>query len=100
MRHIQVNAQSGFHVIAQTKRSQAATMAISPGDKEGGPDNKHDADQWLYVIDGTGQATVEGITVDLSEGDLLEIPAGEKHEIRNTGRTVLKTLNIYAPPEF
>jgi mannose-6-phosphate isomerase-like protein (cupin superfamily) len=28
------------------------------------------------------------------------IERGVKHEIRNTGRTPLKTLNVYVPPAY
>ena len=100
MHHFQIEPKKGFHVVAKTKKSECATMVIESGDSEGGPDNKHKADQWLYVLSGNGEATVEGRHVTLKPGMLLEIEAGEKHEIKNTGRALLKTLNFYAPPEF
>ena len=100
MHHFKIAPKEGFHVVARTKKSEVATMVIAPGDKEGGPDNKHKADQWLYVLSGTGEAIVEGHSISLSEGILLEIEAGEKHEIKNTGTTPLKTINFYAPPEY
>jgi mannose-6-phosphate isomerase-like protein (cupin superfamily) len=36
----------------------------------------------------------------LKAGTLLVIEKGERHEVRNTGRTLLKTLNFYYPPAF
>lgn len=100
MHHFNIDPKKGFHVIAKTKKSECATMVIEPGESEGGPDNKHKADQWLFVLEGEGQATVEGKHVTLKPGILLEIEAGEKHEIKNTGKALLKTLNFYAPPEY
>lgn len=97
MHHFKVEPKQGFHVVARTKKSEVATMVIEPGDKEGGPDNKHKADQWLYVLSGAGTAIVEGHTISLHEGVLLEIEAGERHEIKNTGDALLKTMNFYAP---
>jgi mannose-6-phosphate isomerase-like protein (cupin superfamily) len=83
------------------KRGQAATMVIAPGDGEGGPDNRHrGADQWLYVLAGTGVATIAKKKVGLRPGSLVLIERGSTHEIRNTGRTPLKTLNFYAPPAY
>ena len=65
------------------------------------PDNRHrGADQWLYVVAGTGLAIVEARRKTLKAGSLLVIERGERHEIRNTGRTLLKTLNFYYPPAF
>jgi mannose-6-phosphate isomerase-like protein (cupin superfamily) len=97
MHHFQIEPKKGFHVVAKTKKSECATMVIEPGDKEGGPDNKHKGDQWLFVLSGHGEAVVEGRKVALEEGTLLEIEAGEIHEIRNTGKSQLRTINFYAP---
>lgn len=91
----------GFRVAFDVRRAQAAEMVLAPGDSEGGPDNRHrGADQWLYVVSGTGVATVEGRRVPLKAGVLLVIERRERHEVRNTGRTLLKTLNFYYPPAF
>ena len=101
MKHLQINdPRAGFHVLARTAQSEAATMSIRKGESEGGPDNQHYADQWLYVISGSGKAIVEGRQTSLEKGSLLLISAGERHEIRNTGRTTLKTLNVYSAPTF
>ncbi len=91
----------GFRVAFGNRRGQAAEMVIAPGDSEGGPDNRHrGADQWLYVISGSGNAIVSGNQHKLSEGCILLIERNEQHEIRNTGRTLLRTLNIYTPPAY
>lgn len=91
----------GFSVALTNKRAQAATMVIPPGDCEGGPDNEHrGADQWLYVLSGTGIATIARRKVPLRSGSLVLIERGSTHEIRNTGRTALKTLNFYVPPAY
>jgi len=91
----------GFRVAFAVRRAQAAEMVIAPGASEGGPDNRHrGADQWLYVLSGSGVAIVDGRRVPLKAGRLLVIERGEWHEIRNTGRTPLKTLDFYSPPTF
>jgi mannose-6-phosphate isomerase-like protein (cupin superfamily) len=95
------SAKAFFRVEAGTPRSQAATMVLEPGQSTGGDDNVHaGADQWLYVISGRGEATVDGRTAGLEPGQLLLIEAGEHHEIRNTGDDPLVTVNVYAPPEY
>jgi mannose-6-phosphate isomerase-like protein (cupin superfamily) len=91
----------GFRVAFDVRKAQAAEMVIAPGGSEGGGDNRHrGADQWLFVVSGSGVATVEGERVPLRAGTLLVIERGERHEVRNTGRTLLKTLNFYYPPAF
>ena len=100
MRSLRLNQAKTFKVLAETPRSQAAEMVIPPGDHEGGPDNKHASDQWLYVTKGIGKAIVSGRTVPLRPGTLLLIEKGEPHEIRCTGHRVLRSLNFYAPPAY
>ena len=86
----------GFRVAFEVRKAQAAEMVIAPGGSEGGADNRHrGADQWLFVVSGSGVASVEGRRVPLKAGTLLVIEKGERHEVRNTGRTLLKTLNFY-----
>ena len=90
-----------FTVVAETARSQAATMVLAPGESTGGPDNRHArSDQWLYVISGAGKAIVEEEEVGLEPRSLLLIEAGEAHEIICTGEEPLVTVNVYAPPEY
>jgi mannose-6-phosphate isomerase-like protein (cupin superfamily) len=91
----------GFHVALSNARGQAATMVIPAGDSEGGPANRHrGADQWLFVLSGTGVATLGRTRHRLRAGTLLLIERGTTHEIRNTGRTRLETLNVYVPPAY
>ncbi|HZD55134.1 MAG TPA: cupin domain-containing protein [Anaerolineales bacterium] len=101
MNKIQITPESGFRVLSSTSRSQVATMVIPPGGSTGGPNNKHAAsDQWLYVLSGEGEATVNGKEIRFHPGTLLLIESGETHEIRNLGNEPLETLNIYAPPAY
>jgi mannose-6-phosphate isomerase-like protein (cupin superfamily) len=91
----------GFRVAIGNRRSQAAEMVIPPGDAEGDPDNLHKgADQWLYVLEGRGSALINGRRSAIGPGTLLLIERGDRHEIRNTGRVLLRTLNIYVPPAY
>lgn len=91
----------GFRVAFGNARAQGAVMTIAPGEREGDALNRHeDADQWLYVVEGSGTAVVEGEPHPLRPGVLLLIEKGERHEVRNDGRQPLKTLNLYVPPEY
>ena len=101
MKRTDVTYENGFRVLIGDAHSQAAVMVIAPGDKEGGPENRHrGADQWLYVESGSGEAIVNGHAYPLKAGALMLIARGDRHEIRNTGGEPLKTLNFYVPPAF
>ena len=91
----------GFRVAIGNRRAQAAEMVLPPGKAEGGPENRHrGADQWLFVVSGTGRATVNHKRYALRAGVVMLLEHGDQHEIKNTGRTPLKTLNIYSPPAY
>ena len=101
MKRKQLKFGQGFRVAIGNKRSQAAEMVMKPGKGEGDPQNRHrGADQWLYVESGRGEAIVNGKPYPLAAGTLLLIEKGDEHEIRNTGRGLLKTLNFYVPPAY
>jgi mannose-6-phosphate isomerase-like protein (cupin superfamily) len=104
MKHVQTTRlrRRGFQVLHRTRSSQAATMTIRPGGESSEDSaNEHAwAEQWLYVVSGTGTARVSGRTVKLRAGSLLLIGKREPHVIRNTGRANLVTINIYAPPAY
>lgn len=42
----------------------------------------------------------EQADVEHTEQCSREIEAGDMHEIRNTGRSLLKTVNVYLPPAY
>jgi mannose-6-phosphate isomerase-like protein (cupin superfamily) len=101
MKHRHLDMAAGFRPALRLRDVQAAEMVIEPGDREGGPDNRHrGADQWLYVVSGSGMAIIEGREQALQTGSLLVIEKGESHEIRNTGDEPLATLNFYSPPAY
>ena len=101
MQHKRLKFGKGFRVALTNARAQAAEMVIPPGDAEGSPQNRHaGAEQWLFVVAGSGRAIVNGRGRALKVGDLLLIEKNDQHEIRNTGRTLLRTLNFYTPPAY
>lgn len=101
MRMARLGFEASFKVAFTAGHAQAAEMTIAPGAREGGPDNRHaGADQWLYVVYGRGEATIDGRQLPLEGGTLLVIERGEAHEIRNTGDQPLQTLNFYHPPAY
>lgn len=101
MRRKALRFGKGFRVAFGNRRAQAAEMVLPPGEVEGGPDNRHrGADQWLFVVSGTGVATVQRRRHPLRAGTLLLIEKGDLHEIKNTGRAPLRTLNVYVPPAY
>jgi mannose-6-phosphate isomerase-like protein (cupin superfamily) len=95
-----------FDVIASTRGAQAAMMTLAPkGVSDNEISNEHPrSEQWLYVVSGSGTAIIRSAgtqtAVTLRRGSLLTIEKGELHQIRNTGRQRLRTINFYVPPAY
>ena len=56
------------------------------------PFHSHPWEHEIYVIEGNGTALGERKPESISTGDLISIPAGETHQIKNTGKNTLKAL--------
>src|SRR3954467_8461552 len=103
MQHIQTrSARAMFKVLTRTRSAQAAMITLRPGQSSSDePENEHArAEQWLFVVAGTGKAIVGLRRVALREASLLLIEKDEPHQITNTGRGRLVTFNLYAPPAY
>jgi mannose-6-phosphate isomerase-like protein (cupin superfamily) len=103
MKHFKTGShRSFFKVLHATRSAQAAMMVLQPGQATGEePENEHPwAEQWLFVISGAGRANVGNSRLALRENSLLLIEKGEPHQVLNTGRRPLVTLNLYAPPAY
>jgi mannose-6-phosphate isomerase-like protein (cupin superfamily) len=101
MKHVRLKFGKGFRVRLGNRRSQTAEMVLAPGASEGSADNRHrGADQLLFIVEGHGRARVNKRRYALGPGSLLLIERGDEHQIENTGRTLLKTLNVYVPPAY
>lgn len=90
-----------FAVLHKTRSSQAATMTLAPGasSSEDAANEHAWAEQWLYVVSGTGTARIGKRTIKLKEGSLVLIEKREPHEIK-AGRSRLVTFNVYVPPAY
>ena len=63
--------------------------------------NEHpQSEQWLFVVSGSGRALVNKRRVAIRANSLLLIKKGEIHQVTNTGRRALITVNFYAPPAY
>lgn len=78
--------------------TQLVVMTIPAGGEIG--EETHEAtDQILTFVSGTGEADVAGQTIQVAQGDLVAVPAGTRHNFRNTGVNPLVLYTVYGPPE-
>jgi mannose-6-phosphate isomerase-like protein (cupin superfamily) len=108
MKHLKTGTKRGeFELLTATRHVQAAMMTLRPGGtSDDEPSNEHSSsEQWLFVIAGTGEAVIGKKggrlkRVKIGDNSLLLIEKGELHQIKNTGRRNLRTINFYSPPAY
>jgi mannose-6-phosphate isomerase-like protein (cupin superfamily) len=79
------------------EHTQLVVMTIQPGGEIG--EEVHEVDQILTFVSGTGDAVLAGERREIAQGDLVAVPAGTRHNFRNTGPNPLVLYTVYGPPE-
>lgn len=56
------------------------------------PDHSHPYEHENFAVAGAGEVMVEGVWHPVSEGDVVFVPAGTRHQYRNASSDVFKFL--------
>jgi mannose-6-phosphate isomerase-like protein (cupin superfamily) len=84
-------------VLYTAAHSQLVVMSLLPNEDIG--EETHQLDQFFRCEQGIGVSTIDGIEHALETGVALLVPAGTKHNIKNTSTTEsMKLYTVYAPP--
>ena len=95
----QTTGNDNFRRVLYTgKNLQLVLMTLKPGE-EIGSEVHEDRDQFFRFEEGNGKAFIDDNVYDVEDGSGLIIPAGSRHNVRNTGDVPLKMYTIYGPPE-
>src|SRR4051794_25478504 len=69
------------------------------GDKPRGPHLHNGYEECIYVLKGTGVTHSESGEIAIKPGDIVLVPAGEKHMTCNTGVEPLVLLCFFPTPD-
>jgi mannose-6-phosphate isomerase-like protein (cupin superfamily) len=95
----QTTGNSDFRRVLYTGHHlQLVLMTLQPGD-EIGAEVHEDRDQFFRFEEGRGQVDIDDNTYDVVDGSGVIVPAGARHNVRNTGDDPLKLYTLYGPPE-
>ena len=84
-------------VLYTDPRLQLVVMSLAPGEDIG--EEVHELDQFIRIEAGEGKSVLEGEEHSLSDGSIVVIPQGTKHNIINTSsEKPMKLYTLYAPP--
>lgn len=76
---------------------QLVVMSLDPGE-EIGEETHEDTDQFFRLEEGKGEVEIDGEVTKIEGDSGIVVPAGARHNVRNTGREPMKLYTIYAPP--
>jgi mannose-6-phosphate isomerase-like protein (cupin superfamily) len=86
------------HVLYTAKNLQLVLMVLQPGE-EIGEEVHEDRDQFFRLEKGEGEVWIDGVRTGIRAETAMIVPAGARHNVKNTGKEPLKLYTIYAPPE-
>jgi mannose-6-phosphate isomerase-like protein (cupin superfamily) len=90
---------SDFRRVLYTgKQLQLVLMSLEPGE-DIGEEVHPDRDQFFRVEKGKGEVWIDGRRTQIKSDVAIVVPAGARHNVRNTGDKPLKLYTIYGPPE-
>ncbi len=95
---MRVRSAFPLHAGAGAKSSAVVYFEIEPGEHLGR--HTDGAEEILLVVDGTGEAEVDGERVPLDAGSLAVVPELVPHAVYNTGDTTLKVVGFFAAAEL
>ena len=84
-------------VLSTGPHSQIVVMRIPPGG-EIGEEVHEGVDQVLVFVAGEGVAIIDGERSVVAPDRLVQVPAGARHNVVNTGGMDLRLYTVYAPP--
>jgi quercetin dioxygenase-like cupin family protein len=79
-------------IVAQDDRLQVQIVEVGGGGSI--PRHSHDVSAAFIVLSGKGTFTGGRKTRDIAAGDVVHIPAGQKHGWTNKGRSTLRFVSV------
>ncbi len=90
---------SNFRKVIHTGiHSQLVLMSLKQAE-DIGLETHEGVDQILFFVQGRLEATLNGESKMIDEGDVVYVPAGTNHNFKNVGQTEAKLYTVYSPPE-
>ena len=86
------------HVLYTGPNLQLVLMSLKPGEEIGDEVHEH-TDQFFRVEEGKGEVLIDGRATRIESDMAIIVPAGARHNIRNTGHKPLQMYTLYAPPQ-
>ncbi len=90
---------SAFRRVLYTGKHMQLVLMTLRRAEEIGEEVHEDRDQFFRVEEGKGEVWIDGARTKIESGTGIIVPAGARHNVKNTGEQPLKLYTLYAPPE-
>jgi len=84
------------HVLYSAEHMQLVLMSLLPGE-DIGEEVHNENDQFFRFEAGVGKVVINDTEYEVSDGDVVIVPQGAKHNVINTGSIALQFYTIYTP---
>lgn len=84
------------HVLYSGEHMQLVLMTLSPKE-DIGLEIHESNDQFFRFEEGQGKVVINDTEYDVTDGDVVIVPSGAKHNVINVGAGPLKLYTIYSP---
>jgi mannose-6-phosphate isomerase-like protein (cupin superfamily) len=92
-------ANNDFRRVLYTgEHLQLVLMSLAPGE-EIGEETHEDRDQFFRFEEGEGVVIIDGKENKVQDDFAVIVPAGARHNVRNTSDEPLQFYTLYGPPE-
>ena len=96
--HLTIDNGDFRRVLYTGKNLQLVLMCLPPG-CDIGAEVHEDRDQFFRFEEGSGEVDIDDNCYHVVDGSGIIVPAGARHNVRNTGDAPLKLYTLYGPPE-
>jgi mannose-6-phosphate isomerase-like protein (cupin superfamily) len=98
IQHATLDNETFRTVLYTGEHLQLVVMTLKPGE-EIGEEVHEDRDQFFRFEQGSGEVLIDGKANPVEDDFGVIVPAGARHNVRNTGAEPLKFYTLYGPPE-
>ena len=88
-----------YEVLQEAANHKVKSIHVSPGKRLSYQRHQKRSEHW-YVVDGSGEVTLDGKVQVVSVGSVIQVPQGALHRISNTGTNELIFIEVQTGTYF
>jgi mannose-6-phosphate isomerase-like protein (cupin superfamily) len=99
IKEVAIENQSFRKTVYSSDQSQLVVMSLDPN-SETSKEKQNETDKILFIVKGKAESVLNGRIREARKHDVVFVPAGTEHHLKNVGTGNLKLIVIYSPPLY